>query len=544
MKKFVFVAMLIVCVMSFVCLSAAQQARTAGVPKGAVSDKAQAGSIGPGTVVEAPSSDVSYEPTAAQIAAHEQVMAAKSKHLAPPLGPHTTAADVARPSGPPTDVSLQQASPEAASTFTVFKKSLINSICSGCGESTVNEPSAANSGKNVVETSNWNIAYSLNGGATWLNQNPYALSPGYCCDTQVVYDQERDVFILLLLDYTSEGASTNGFTLSVARGSFPSTGPNWCTYKFNGGSFGEGATDTLDFAKIALSNSNLFVTWNDYPPSSGFTASGLARFPLDALATCAGFGYTYLERNTEFTFALAQQPSAHDQFYWVSNWFLDGTVSGQNLRIFQWADNSGSYSYNTVGINAYTFGTAPCGSPNWCSRLDPRSESVVITPAEYRAQANSAFAGDDILEVATTAGAGGPFSYNYVVYNYFKLHSLTYIGNDQTYGGTNFVYPGCAVNEKGYVGCSLSQGVNAPGGIIILQDNVSPTQPWAYSSPVNGISGASAWGDYNETNPWHPGGGPFQTVQWNVSSLGKVQPYYLVWGRGNDTNDYNRWKAK
>lgn len=538
MKKYVFVAMLIMCVASFVCLPAAQ----AQAPKGAMSDKAWAGSIGPGTVVEVPSSDVSYEPTTAQIAAHEQLLAAKSKHLAPPLGPRTTAADVARPSGPPTEASGQQISPEAATTFTVFKKKLINSICSGCGESTVNEPSAANSGKNIVETSNWNISYSLNEGGTWLNQNPYTLSPGYCCDTQVVYDQERDVFILLLLDYAGEGSSTNGFTLSVTRGQHPA---QWCTYKFTGGNFGEGSTDTLDFPKIALSNSNLFVTWNDYPPNAGFSASGLARMPLDALASCAGFGYTYLNRNTEFTFALAQQPSAHDQFYWVSNWMTDGTVNGKNLRIFQWADNSGTYFYNTIGINAYTFGTVACGSPNWCSRLDPRSESVVITPAEYRAQANSAFAGDEILEVAATAGpssfSGGN---NYVVYNYFKLHSLTYIGNDQTYGSVNFAYPGCAVNLKGYVGCSLAQGQNLPGGIIILQDNVNPTQPWAYSYPVNGIKGATAWGDYMQTNPWYPGGGAFQTVQWNVSSLGVVQPYYIVWGRGNDTNDFNRWNTK
>ena len=349
------------------------------------------------------------------------------------------------------------------------------------------------------------------------------------------------MFILLLLDYAGEGASTNGVTLSVARGTTPTS---WCTYKFTGGNFGEGSTDTLDFAKIALSNNNLFLTWNDYPPNSGFRASGLARMPLDSLASCAGFSYTYLNRSTDFTFALAQQPSAHDKFYWVSNWFLDGTTSGRNLRIFSWADNSGSYSWATKAINPYTFGTAACGSPNWCSRLDPRYESVVITPAEYRAQHNSAFAGDQILEVAATAG---PSSFsngkNYVVYNYFKLNSLTYIGNDQTYNTSiNFAYPGCAVNEKGYVGCALSQGLNAPGGIIILQDNVNPTQPWASNFVVSGISGASAWGDYNETNPWRPGGGPFETVLWNVNGS-TVQPYYIVWGRGSDNNDWLRWKS-
>lgn len=541
MKKFVVTVTILMLVVSFATFAGAQV-------KGAVSDKALAGSIGPGRVVEVPSSDVSYAPTAAEIAAHEQLLAAKSMHLAPALGPHTTAADVAVSGGRPTDASVQQAAPapEDATTFTIFKKAWIKAICPNCAQSTVNEPSAANSGGRVVETSNWNIAYSTSGGTSWLNQNPYTISPGYCCDTQVVYDKDRDVFILLLLDYAGEGASTNGFTLSVARGFFPSTGPAWCTYKFTGANFGEGSTDTLDFAKIGLSNNNLFVTWNDYPPSSGFTASGLARLPLDALASCAGFNYLYLLRNTEFTFALAHQPSVHDRFYWVSNWMLDGTVDGQNLRIFQWDDNSGGYSWVTRGINAYTFGTAACGSPNWCGRLDPRYESVVITPAEYRAQANGAFAGDQILEVATSAGPSG-FSNgnNYVVYNYFKLNSLAYIGNDQTYNTSQtFAYPGCAVNDRGYVGCALSQGLNAPGGIVILQDNFNPTQPWAYSYPVLGIGGASAWGDYNVTNPWSPGSGPFQTVLWNVSALGAVQPYYIVWGRGNDTNDYNRWKLK
>jgi hypothetical protein len=542
MKKVVFVAVLIVCVMSFI---AVQHAQAAGAPpKGAISANAEAGSIGPGTVVEAASSDVAYAPNAAQIAAHEQLLAAKSMHLAPALGPHATAADVARPSGPATDMSLEQVSSEAPTTFTVFRKRLINSICSGCAESTVNEPSAANSGKNVVETSNWNIAYSLNNGSTWLNQNPYSLSQGFCCDTQVAYDQDRDVFVLLLLDYAGEGASTNGFTLLTARGQHPA---QWCTYKFTGANFGEGSTDTLDFPKIALSNSKLFVTWNDYPPNAGFHASGIARMPLDALASCAGFNYTYVNRSTEFTFALAQQPSTHDKFYWVSNWMLDGTVNGQNLRIFQWADNSNTYFFNTVGINAYTFGTAACGSPNWCSRLDPRSESVVITPAEYRAQANSAFGGDQILEVAATAGPSG-FSNgnNYVVYNYFKLNSLSYIGNDQTFNTSeSFAYPGCGVNEKGYVGCALAHGHNAPGGIVILQDNVNPTQPWGFNFVVAVARGASAWGDYNITNPWHPTGGPFQTVLWNVNATtGAVQPFWIVFGRGNDTNDFNRWNTK
>ena len=519
----------------------ASAAPIGGAPEGAVSVNSQTGSIGPGTMVEMPSSATPFLPTSEQLAARERAMAGLARHLAPPLGPHTSSTQVGGIGGPQANATVGL----APNTFNIFKSSLVNSTCIGCGQSTVNEPSAANSGKVVVETSNWNIAYTLNAAAspiTWANQNPYAFSTGFCCDQQVTYDADRDVFLLLQLDYAGEGAASNGLALSVARGSTPTS---WCTYKFSG-AIGGGATDTPDFPKIAVSNNNVFITWNDYPPFANFSQSGLARMPLDALASCAGFNFSFLTRNTEFTFALAQSPSAKDTFYWVSNWFLDGTVSGQNLRIFYWPDNSGSYFGVTRGINAYTFGTAACGSPDWCSRLDPRFESVIITSAEYRAQANAAFAGDSILEVATSAGPSG-FSNgkNYVVYNYFKLNSLSYIGNDQLYStSTNFAYPGCGVNEEGYVGCAMAYGTNSPGGFILLQDNVNAVQPWGYSFVLGGINGAGNWGDYIESSPWNPTREPFQTVLWRVNASNAVEPYYIVWGRGRDANGYARWRNR
>jgi hypothetical protein len=176
--------------------------------------------------------------------------------------------------------------------------------------------------------------------------------------------------------------------------------------------------------------------------------------------------------------------------------------------------------------------------------LDPRYESVVITRAEYRAHANSAFAGDTILEVATDAGPSS-FSngFNYVVYNYFKLNSLAYIGNDQTYSTSiTFAYPGCAVNVDGHVGCAMAEGLNDPGGFILLQDDVNPTQPWAYSYPDAGQKTASAWGDYVVTNDWNPAVGPFETILWRVNSHNAITPFYVVWGRGRDTAGYDRWE--
>jgi len=124
-----------------------------------------------------------------------------------------------------------------------FKRSLINSDMSGWWGIDRDEPSAANSGGRVVETSNWNIAYTPNGGAAtvaWKNQNPYAISSGYCCDTQVVYDKDRDVFILMLLDYAGEGASTNGLRYRSRKACSQQLPVRaGATYKFTGAQFGE-----------------------------------------------------------------------------------------------------------------------------------------------------------------------------------------------------------------------------------------------------------------------------------------------------------------
>ena len=406
-------------------------------------------------------------------------MAGLATHAAPSFGRTTKLADVntANP-GPQTAVQGKL----APGDYSTIKRSPITSVCggAGCGVSSILEPTVANNGRYIVATMNWSIAYSTNGAAgttAWSSLNPYAFDATFCCDQMVTYDAGRNIFLLLQLAYGGEGNAGNGLDLSIASGSTPTS---WCTYHFSG-AIGGGANDTPDYPKIALDNNFAFLTWNDYPANAGWARTGLARMPSDSLATCSGFGYNFITRSDDFTFGMSQAASSLDQYYWVSNWYTDGShTNGASMRIFWWPDNSGSYFAVDRAINAYTFGTVSCGSPNWCSRLDPRFETVSIFRAEYRAEANSAFAGDSILEVATQAGPSG-FSggKNYVVYNYFKLNSLAYITNDQTYNTTlNFAYAGCAPNVHGYVGCAMSYGTNVPNGLVLIKDYTSPTQAW------------------------------------------------------------------
>jgi hypothetical protein len=140
-----------------------------------------------------------------------------------------------------------------------------------------------------------------------------------------------------------------------------------------------------------------------------------------------------------------------------------------------------------------------------------------------------------------------------VIYEYFKLNALTFIQTSATFNdGFAFAYAGCAPDAHGYVGCTMSWGGGTgsgssavdyyPGGLILLQDNVNPTQPWAYDFNLFGSGNASEWGDYMVTQPFEPDVGPFITTEWAVNGSGVVVPHVVIWGRGNEYG-YSRFKT-
>lgn len=521
------------------------------MPAGTQSAVAKTATVAPGRLVQAQTSSKPFVPTKAQLATRARDMKMLASLAKPPIGPHTTAANVAQLRGPQTSPTTSR----TPTSFTVFKDNTIPASCTtSCAQSAINEPDTANAGKVIMQTSNWDIAYTTNGGAatsTWAYQNPYSLATGFCCDQTVTYVPSRDRFILEQL--TLGSGTTQGFNIAVTASKKPTS---WCVYHFNEATFGGTAGDLLDYPKIAYANNNLYVTWNHYTPSgSAWIETGLARMPLDSLASCAGFSFNFLTRNDNFTFGLTYGASSLDSFYWVSNWYTQSGGSGTSERIYNWPENSGTYFFNDVGVTAYNFSGGSCASQdgvvtNWCSRLDPRWETAWISPAEYNAQANGAFAGDDILGVSITAGPGGGDPFPYVIYEYFKLNSKSFIQTSATFNnGFAFAYGGCAPNVYGYVGCTASFGGGVgttdyfPGGIIIIQDNINPTQPWAYDFNLFGSGNASAWGDYMVTQPFNPAVGPFITTEWAVNANAAVVPHVVIWGRGRDTNGYNRWKT-
>ncbi len=507
------------------------------------------GHVAAGRIVNAATSNKPFVPTNAQKAARGRAMNFLAGLRKAPIGPHTNAANVKPLAGPQTSLTSQQ----SPGSFKVYKDSRIPASCTtSCAQSSINEPDTANAGATIEQTSNWNIAYTTNGGAsspTWKYQNPYSLDSFFCCDQTVTYVPSRDRFIYEGLDLGTGNQS--GFDIGLTKSKQPTS---WCIYHFSGSSFGGTDGDALDYPKIAYANNNVYVTWNEYNTSGTWLYTGLARFPVDSLATCGGLSYSYLTRTDNFTFGLTIGNSSLDTFYFVSNWYTSSGGSGTSERIYSWPENSGSYNYSDVGVSSYNFSGGSCASSdgvvtNWCSRLDPRVETAWISRAEYNAQANSAFSGDTILGVSITAGPGGGDPFPYVIYEYFKLNSLSYVQTSATFNdGYAFAYSGCAPDVYGYVGCVMSWGGGTgtthyyPGGLILLQDNLNPTAPFAYDFNLYGSGNASAWGDYMISQPFEPDVGPFITTEWAVNGSGSVVPHVVIWGRGRDSGGYKRWK--
>jgi hypothetical protein len=521
-------------------------AAPADVPAG-TPQVTQHGTMPAGKVVHASTSTKPFQPNAAQRANQRRVL----NLPAAPIGPHPQKADIAKLNGPQTDPSKQAQLP---GDLTFFKKTTPNAACaSSCAQSTINEPDTVGIGKTLFQTSNWDIAYTTNGGAatpTWLYQNPYALNPQFCCDQTVTYDAARNIIVRQSLDLGT-GTQT-GFDIAIAK---PQTPTTWCTYHFSGPSFGGASGELLDYPKTAIANNNLYVTWNAYNASgSAWLRTGLARLPLDNLKACSGFSFNFLSRTDNFTFGLSYGESSLDTFYWVSNWYTTSAGSGTSERIFYWPENSGTYFLVDRAVAAYNFSGGSCASQdgvvtNWCSRLDPRWETASITRSPYEANAgNAGFAGDDTLTVAITAGPGGGDPFPYVIYEYFKLYGLSYISTARTFNnGFAFAYGGCSPNSFGDLGCAATYGGGTgtshffPAGITIIQDEISPNQPWAFSFNQTGAGNASGWGDYEITQPYNPSFGAWITTEWFVNGSGTVRPQVLIFGRGRVAGGYGKW---
>jgi hypothetical protein len=449
-----------------------------------------------------------------------------------PLGPGTTSPREAPAA--PTDLSFYRN----------------GRLPAGGQRSPVNEPSTTQSGRNIFATGNWYAAYSHDTGASWTYLNPFTIfGAGFCCDQVTVNDVSHDRQFWLL-QYNNRLVLANSGTNNLA---------SWCYYNWTPASFGLPAGATFDYNKLALTTSFVYFTTNVYGASGG---SLVARFPIDAMTNCAGFSYSWYYRTTEFSPAFIQ--NAGDSMYWGTNW--SNLALGSTFRVLRWPDTSASATVYDRNIAPFVFmfiGGGRCGSAdgvvlNWCQRTDSRTtgSGYLALPAKG--------SGESVLGWAFNAQQDASHPFPYIRRVYFRSSDLTYLGSSEFFGTwAAHLYPTLAPDYRGHIGMAFAWGGGTgtahyyPGSGIMVDDDVTPAQPWSYSfyqygagnACLNTADGRRRWGDYLDVHPFYPSGYGWVASGFALTSnagacntVANVSVANVAFGRTRDLTAYTRWR--
>ncbi|MFJ3311091.1 hypothetical protein ACIPSA_50890 [Streptomyces sp. NPDC086549] len=257
------------------------------------------------------------------------------------------------------DVSSRAKGPTASNALVIARNNR-NYVATGdaCGQaSKLAEPAAANDGRNVYYTGNFqHQEFSTDRGATYSCAAPYPAGPAEapypCCDTDVVYDQTRDVTFHSAFYVNDRTDMTNSIVRIFVRRSIPS--PDNCYYDID---LDPAATDVLaDFPHLGLSKKFLYVSANrGSTVEERWLSAAMSRFNLDQLAAChVASGRTINVTNGDNQRVLVPGSGAGKVMYF--SWVNTPT----QWRVFSWPDNSTAVGSTLHDVGAMTFGDPDC----------------------------------------------------------------------------------------------------------------------------------------------------------------------------------------
>jgi len=433
-------------------------------------------------------------------------------------------------------------------------------------KSNIMESSVGTSGKYVFTTGNWFAARSGSGGRTWRYVDPFAGfppigTPGYfCCDQVTLYDEARDIFLWLRMGtgyVDGTGNYENVFKLGVSK----RDAVNWWTYTVEPMDVnGAWTNQWWDYPHIQLGADYVYIAWNMFNQYGSWTRSVMLRWPLDALAAGAGFGYNYYDDTNWFTFVPVQ--GAYHTMYWASNWPTYST--NYNFRIWRWQeDETTIYWWYRTTRDAWTptgRGDAHCGDPNWAARYDQR----LLTGARYSINnaglVDPKILGRKILGWWWNVGEGGGFDLPYIDAAAFYEDNLTqvggWLGRPYVWSGSYcFAYPSCTPNKRQDLGMVFNyadgEDLRPDVGFAIADDYVHAPPGWSFYTVVRSkaLPSDEVWGDYNTVREFEPtqktwvaGAHFIENYTYNCSRCS--DPVYFVFGRERDFWSWERWRSR
>ncbi|MGI0026218.1 MAG: calcium-binding protein [Nitrosopumilaceae archaeon] len=390
--------------------------------------------------------------------------------------------------------------------------------------SLISEPAVANHGNVVFMTGNWWAARSTDGGNNFSYINPYSDFSTFCCDQDVVYSDNHNLWVW----YRMGDPSVSPAHINVSKiGVSTNDGASWCFFNITASNIDPSLTNHwLDYPNMQVTSDKLYLSTNIFRSDNNtFAATAMLRFDLNGLANCSTTSFDVFLRSTEFNFTPVN--GATDKMYFATQ--LDGSHS----KIYRWLDSSSTLSNNTVSYTSYPInGAYSCpitdGGHSPCGRSDPR------VLGGYLAHGIIGFVWD--------AAQGGSFPYPYE--NYIRVNETTgaLIDNPvifSTTTATNFANTGVTTN--GDVGIALFHmgGAQKPAYIVGIHDALTPGSSFDFSTvktSTNGTNVDDQWGDFVRVKPFKPDNGKWvasgYTLQGGSDST-HIQILYEIFGRTN-----------
>ena len=355
----------------------------------------------------------------------------------------------------------------APNDLTIFRNVGLDDATTSTDTSTVGEPSVAVSGRQAFLTGNWYASRSTNEGQDWSHVDPFTSLPsaagGFCCDQVVVHDRRREVWIWILQYITANG--TNVFRLAASRDNgFPNH--SWYWWDISPATLdGRWTNVWFDYPDIALTNDHAWVTFNVFDSNDVWQRAVIMKFPLATIASAGTLVFNWWSTTDVGSLRLTQQ--AGRTMYWGSH------LTDRSIRLFAWADDSGSLNWWDIGVSPWTNGNFASTAPNgvdWLGRIDGR-----IT---------GAWTGDDRVGFMWTSGTRTNRPNAFVRVVRVNESTKTLIDEPDIWSTNNaWAYPAASTNERGDLAFTAFYGGSNvhPSHIVGLRDEPGGTWRAVYA---------------------------------------------------------------
>ena len=383
--------------------------------------------------------------------------------------------------------------------------------------STVGEPTAAASGRNLFVTGNWFASQSTDGGGNWSLVNPFTSFPsaagGFCCDQVVLYDPSRDIWIWVLQYIEQNG--TNIFRVAVCRGA---NFGSWYYWDFSPRALNASWTDMwFDYPDAALSSNHVYITFNAFSTAGSWLRAFVFKLPLDTLRDATALGYQWWSTTTHGSLRLTQGATG--------SMFFGSHNGGRQLRVFGWPD--GSSSIGTIDVTVGSWSAGPYSAPGpgnaeWLSRTDSRITGAWVSGTR------AGF----LWTAASRTGRPFPYVKGAIV----DTTTRNLVEEPEIWSQDSaYAYPAACPNANGVLGVSLfyGGGDRHPAHVVGFRDGTAWRLVITRSS-TDGPPGG-AWGDYLSCRRYAPDSSDWVASGFTLqggTARQNVEPRYVRFGIG------------